>query len=368
VFDPAYGAQVRRKVDSCARAGIALVLAPGLQYPPGWVLALPAGSYRDSAGETPEQPVANLIFSRPVRDAATTYLARLDADLGLERFTGVRVGTTDTGELGYPGPGPTAAFWAFDEAAQGGPDLTTGMTPPPLPGWAPGEPTWRGVPVTTDEARAWFRWYADSAVAALRWQVDVLRRLGFAGDVHVPVAGRGVLPADLTDAVAHRLGRADRDGALGRGLDYPAQFAALARLDANDGPGRLVVDFTGLDDVSAVRARALNPPRDGCRPNDAEAVRAGARDVASWSGQRFTTAVARLAGLPLVGENPGSAALAYTGGAPDSDALTEQLQHATRYARECGFTQFYWAFEDSLYDNDSGVRMIDLARFVHPPE
>ena len=352
----------------CAAAGIALVLGPGLQYPPDWVLALPAGTYRDRAGETPDPPVANLVFSRPVRDAATTYLARLDADLGLEHFAGMRIGTSHTGEIGYPGPGATAAYWAFDDAAQGGPDLAAGTPPSPLPGWSPGESTWRGAPVTPDQVSAWFRWYADSAVGALRWQVDVLRRLGFAGDVHVPVAGRGVLPADLTDAVAHRLGRVDPDGALGRGLDYPAQFAALARVDADDGPGRLVVDFTGLDDVSAVRARALDPSADGCRPNDEQAVRVGDDDVASWSGQRFTTAVARLAGLPLVGENPGSAALAHTGGTPDSDALAAQLQHAPRYARECGLTQFYWAFEDSLYDDHSGVTVTDLQRWVHPAE
>ena len=113
---------------------------------------------------------------------------------------------------------------------------------------------------------AWFRWYADSAVATLGWQVGVLRGLGFAGDVHLPVAGRGALPADLAEAVAQRFGGTGPDGALGRGLDYPRQFAALARLD-RAGTGRVVIDFTGLDDVSAVRARALDPPQDSlpCR-------------------------------------------------------------------------------------------------------
>ena len=47
-----------------------LVLGPGLQYPPGWVLGPPAGTYRNRAGETPDPPVANLVFSRAVRDAA----------------------------------------------------------------------------------------------------------------------------------------------------------------------------------------------------------------------------------------------------------------------------------------------------------
>ena len=74
-------------------------------------------------------------------------------------------------------------------------------------------------------------------VAALGWQVDVLRGLGFAGDIHVPVAGRGALPADLAEALAHQLGSTGRDGALGRGLDYPAQFPALARA-RRPAPGR----------------------------------------------------------------------------------------------------------------------------------
>jgi hypothetical protein len=59
------------------------------------------------------------------------------------------------------------------------------------------------------------------------WQIDRLRALGFTGRVHLPVAGRGVLPADRAAAVAALLdGRNDPDGALERGLDYPAIFAA----------------------------------------------------------------------------------------------------------------------------------------------
>ena len=111
-----------------------------------------------------------------------------------------------------------------------------------------------------------------------------------------------------------------------------------------------MIDFAGLDDVSAVRARALDPPQDTCRPADADAVRAEERRGRPWPAQRVTTAVARLAGLPLVGENPGGPGLAHTGGAPDSDSAAEQLRHAPRYAQDCGLTQFYWAFEETLYE------------------
>ena len=79
VFDAAYAADVRRRVETCANAGVAIVLGPGLQYPPGWVLDLPAGTYRNEVGEAADPPVANLVFSRAVRDAAAGYLRRLGA-------------------------------------------------------------------------------------------------------------------------------------------------------------------------------------------------------------------------------------------------------------------------------------------------
>ena len=89
-----------------------------------------------------------------------------------------------------------------------------------------------------------------------------------------------------------------------------------------------MIDFTGLDDVSAVRARALDPPQDTCRAGDVEAVRAGTATSPRGRRSAATTAVARLAGLPLVGENPGGPGLAHTGGAPDSDGSADQLHHA----------------------------------------
>jgi len=172
------------------------------------------------------------------------------------------------------------------------------------------------------------------------WQIDRLRALGFTGRVHLPVAGRGVLPADRAAAVAGLLdGRNDPDGALERGLDYPAIFAALA---ARDDADRIDVDFTGLDDVSAVRARPQ--AQDACRAGDENRT-----DVADWSAQRFTSALARRFGLGLVGENPGPPDAPHTGGAADSDPLAEQLVRAPAYAAGCGMTTFLFAFEDDLF-------------------
>ena len=56
----------------------------------------------------------------------------------------------------------------------------------------------------------------------------------------MPLAGRGVLPADLAEATAAALdGTADRDGSLERGLFYPDQLRAVAAATRDDpGPTR----------------------------------------------------------------------------------------------------------------------------------
>lgn len=345
--DDGYAAQARARLAACRDAGLRVVLSPGLQYPPAWVREVPGGAPRGSAGGRPAG--VDLVFSAAVRDAAGDYLGRLAADVGFDGVAAVRVGTTTTGEFGYPGPtagGRSGEYWASGSAAQFGVGLAEGLEPGPLPGWVPGAPTARGAAVSTEQVDAWFGWYAGAATAAVGWQIDRLRELGFTGRVHVPVAGRGVLPADRAAAVAGLLdGRADPDGALERGLDYPAVFAALAaRADAD----RIDVDFTGLDDVTAVLARSLDPAQDACRPGDEDGL-LDRTDVADWSAQRFTSALARRAGLGLVGENPGPPDAPDTGGSADSDTLADQLDRAPAYAAGCGMTTVLFAFEDDLF-------------------
>jgi hypothetical protein len=340
--DDSYVAQSRAKLAACRDAGMRVVLSPGLQYPPAWVRELSGGVLRGSAGGRPAG--VDLVFSAAVRDATSDYLGRLAADVGFDGVAAVRVGTSTTGELGYPGPGAgghTGEYWASGAPAQYGVGLVAGLDPSPLPGWVPGRRT-----VTAAQVDTWFTWYVGAVTAALGWQIDRLRDLGFTGRVHLPLAGRGVLPADRAAAVAALLdGHHDPDGALERGLDYPAVFAAMAaRADAD----RIDIDFTGLDDVTAVRARALDPAQDACAPGDEDGL-LERTDVADWSAQRFTSALARRAGLGLVGENPGPPDAPHTGGAADSDPLADQLQRAPDYAAGCGMTTFLFAFEDSLF-------------------
>lgn len=353
--DRSYVDESRSRISACRDAGMDVILSPGLQYPPSWVRSLPGGTFTGSAGGRPDG--VDLIFSATVRDAAAEYLDQLATDIELDGVAAIRVGTTVTGELGFPGPGAggnTGEYWAFGPAPQDGDGLADGMTTSPLPGWRPGDSTWNGDDATTEQVDAWFTWYARSAVDAVAWQIDTLRELGYTGRVHVPVAGRGTLPADRADAVANRLdGRANPDGALERGLDHPAQFAVLA---ARDDAASIDIDFTGLDDVTAVRAGDAAT----CRPGDEDGL-LDRTDVAGWPGQRFTGAVARSVGLGLVGENPGDPGAPFTGGADDSDPVADQLRLAPDYAAACGMGTFLFAFEDDLFDGSSGVDVDDYA-------
>lgn len=369
-FDQGYIDDLRAGIARCAAAGIGVVLTPGLHEAPAWAVELPDGAYRDQFGHASPARVPNLVFSATVRDAAARYLDRFAAEFPLDRFAAVRVGTSEAGELGYPSRvlGTVGnAFWAFDDAALTGDGLAAGLTPNPLPGWLPGAPTREGT-VGAADVRSWFDWYTDSAARAVVWEIGLLRERGYRGPVHLPLAGRGVLPADLDAATAAGLdGTADRDGSLERGLFYPTQLrtiAAATRDDPAADPDGVVADVTGVDDATAVAARGLDPPQDGCRPEDATLPLAHAAAVDTWSATRWTVANARAAGLRVMGENPGHPATPGTGGDATSDGSAAQLLHAPRYARQCGLEILMWAFEDDLFSADSEVSVDDLARTI----
>ncbi|MFJ4209638.1 hypothetical protein ACIPY2_14390 [Paenarthrobacter sp. NPDC089675] len=353
--DRQYVADVRKRLETCRDAGLKVLLSPGLQYPPAWVRKLPGGQLKANDGGVLKNGPAEVIFSSEVREAAKEYLARLLSITGVEDIAAVRVGTNATGELGYPGPsddGDDPRYWGFGDAPQQGKGLAAGVLPSPMPGWIPGSASWNGRAVNSRQVQEWWDWYAGAAIGAVVWQVNELRALGYQGRVQVPVAGRGVLPADKAKAIAGYLdGRANPDGAQERGLDYVAQFKVLSQLSGVD------VDFTGLDDVSAVKARAALANQDSCQPGDDHAVEG---DVALWSSHRYTSALARRAGLGLVGENPGPPDSPSTGGSEWSDSLADQLSRAPRYAAECGMSMFLFGFEDNLFDDGrSGVTVDD---------
>ncbi|MGI9004197.1 MAG: hypothetical protein ACR2GH_21540 [Pseudonocardia sp.] len=374
--DDDYVRELNVRLSTCLGAGLRVILSPGVQYPPAWVRQLPGAAFRDQHGSAPASGAVNVVFSAPVRQAVHEYLRRLTVDLPLAQVEAVRLGTTDAGELGYPGPtdGPGDGahdWWAFDDAAQTGVGLPADQAPTPLPGWVPGETTWRGRTVTTDDAAGWFQWYQRALVGAVVGQAEVLRAAGYGRDLHIPVAGRGVLPIDLQRATAARLdGSADPDGSLERGLYYPDQFALLADASVarKDEGSAFVLDLTSVDDATAVRARNLTPPQDTCRIEDPEASLHLTTPVHSWANLRWSRAIAARTGLSVIGENPGPPSAA-TGGTADSDSEAEQLVHAPRYAVECRLAAFLFAFEDDLHTGRSAVTLEDYARVIsdEPP-
>jgi hypothetical protein len=375
VVDRQYVAELLERFNACREAGMQLVLSPGLQAPPPWVSSLPSALLLDRNGTAPtEDGGLDLVFSSAVREAASRYVRRIATDIGFDGVLAVRLGTSGSGELAYPGPDEGTSpdgrdYWAFSEAAQTGIGLAAGMEPTPLPGWVPGDRTWNGQPVSTEQVTSWFSWYSRALIMAIGGQADLWRAVGFSGDFHVPVAGSGAFPSDLQAALQGALdGRNSPMGALERGLYYPDQFALLAELDRRlrtriEDHG-IAVDFTGLDDVTAVLARRAVPPQDACQPGDPETAAAGV-GVEEWSGQRFTLATARHHGLNTVGENPGPPNEPTTGGSPDSDMLHQQLTRGIAYARQCGLSLFLFAFERNLFDGSSGVDLDDYAREIH---
>lgn len=370
VVDEDYLASIRDRVRACAAGGLRVVLGLGLQNPPAWVLGRPGATFLDQGGRTSFQGEADLVFSAAARDAASSYLRDVADRVGFERVAAVRL----AGELGYPSSEPgsgSTAFWAFGPAPQGGPGRADGVEPSPMPGWLPGSPTWRDTPVTVDAVNRWYDWYTGSLADSVVWLADALRGVGFTGDFHVPVAGRGVLPADRQEAVDGRLdGRADPDGALGKGDDYPAQFGVFADLDAKaraqSPPSRLLVDFTSLDDDSAVRARGMDPPQDTCRPDDTTASLTAA-GLERGATQRWTIALAHEAGLGVVAENPGPPDFDDTGGTPESDGVADQMVQAGRYVRDCRLEAWYLAFEDQLFEPGAGIDAAAYGRVIAGP-
>lgn len=363
-YDRAYISQLNDTINRCRHAGLTVVLSPGFQDAPQWVSELPAGAYHNQHGGTGPTRVPNIIFSAAARQAAADYIAKLNTVIPLSTFGAIRVGTSESGELGYPGRpyGSDASsnnFWAFDTAAQTGKGLAAGATPSPLPGWTPGSTTWHDQSVSPTQVKEWFSWYARSAAQAVVWQIELFRHYGYRGDFHLPLAGRGALPADLNSALAAHLdGTGDRDGSLESGLFYPEQLADIAAMSSpghQAGSGVVVADVTGLDDATAVQARRQNPPQDTCTPGDVGSDLLTNTGVAQWSTFRWTIANARHAGLGVVGENPGSPDDPGTGGDPSSDNLAQQMVYAPRYAKQCGLTIMMWAFEDDLFGDPTGV-------------
>lgn len=318
--DLAYVETLRAEAAAYRAARLQVVLGPGVQYPPGWLRALPGARYQNQYGAAfidpaPGMNVVNFVFNSLLRERQSDYLAALFRHLGAD-WAAVRLGGGWYGELNYPPAafaGNTNCYWAFDEIAQGQkPGLPEGLPPCPVPGWKPGSASPGHV-----SARRFADWYLDSLKNYHDWQITTAR-LHYAGPLLMLYPSWGLRPGQLDAAVAGDLAGStppEKNGELPRGFDF-ARFIGGIR-DPSVG-----VHCTWIDS-------------DPAWSDDASA------DPARWSPPKFLASLARRHHPPLAfsAENTG-------GGGPSALALS------ARRIRELDIGSFSWAFAPDLFDGD----------------
>ena len=329
--DSQYRAQAVSAVAAYRSAGWTVYVDLGLQYPPAWEGARPDALLVDQSGTA--AGVANFEFSEQVRVDATQYMADVVSHLGA--VSGYRIGLSQDGEVGYPSVAADN-WWAYGPDAQGAAGgRPPGLAASPLPGWVPGQPSWRGQPVTTSQVQEWYAWYLGAMVGAHTWEMDTFRRLGFAGSLLLVMPGLGALPGLYQQRLAQHL--------VPTGADLPYRTVNTASVWWKV-LGMLPLGSHVVLDISSVYDDSGSPRGNVCQPSDSE-VSIGSAPVLAWSDTRYLTALARRHGLAVMGENPGST--------PPQD-----VQGVFRLARACGLRSLQWAFEPQLH----GTHYADLTQ------
>ncbi|MDF3057594.1 MAG: hypothetical protein K0R17_1809 [Rariglobus sp.] len=318
VPDQAYIRQLRADVKAFHDAGLQLVLDLGIQYPPAWLLVLPDARYKNQYADAfvdhaPGMNVANAVFNDVVREHQAAYIASLFSELGTD-WAGVRLGGGWYGELNYP-PAKfrdrTNCYWAFDALAQGErPGLPAGITPCPVPGWKPGEPS-----AGQDSARRFIDWYLASLQNYHDWQISTARR-HYAGPLMMLYPSWGIRPGQLEAAIAGGLSgntAPEKNGEIQRGFDFSRFIGGLR-------DPHVRVHCTWIDS---------NPEwSDESSP-----------DEARWSPVHYLSNLARRHVPPLAvsAENTG-------GGGPPALSLS------AKRVRDLNIQIMFWAFAPDLFD------------------
>lgn len=327
--DQAYLAQLRADLARYRAADLQVVLAPGVHYPPAWLLDLPDSRFVNQYGvehrsSEPGKDVANMVFNQAVRERQAVFLDELIGALGQE-FYAVRLGGGWYGELNYPDPthaGRVNSYWGFDDLASGQrPGRPPGVTANPVPTWRPGVPS-----AGSTDAAQFADWYLDSLGDYHDWQIETVRAL-YPGTLLMLYPSWGIRPGQLDAAVATDLSgttSAERNGEVQRGFDF-ARFVA------------------GISDPDVVLYTTwLN----------ADASADGGDDQRHWSPVKYLAhlAAGHPARLRVMGENTGE----------DSAA---DLRTAMTQARTHHLLGVVWAFEPELFDG-RWATLADLAAAI----
>jgi hypothetical protein len=320
-FSAAYAAEQRQRLARLKAIGFRVTLALGAYDPPPWLAREPNAKFVNQNGAVSAD--LNYVFNQKMRGYFERYLARVDADLGLENFWAIRITSGGNAELLYPGGG---AYWAFDGNAQNGPDRPADLPRCPFPGWKPGQPG-----LSTAQVRRWADWYVLCLALTADWQMRALDHLGFTGWRQILTPGSGARPSVYEDAVNHRL----PDGIVGVGAVWHKLYEFLPDKRRAVVYVSSVADLSGHDDVT--------------QPEDGQAALAD--PVANnWSATRWLVRIAHEYGLPVGGENPGynappSLNAHYVDSSP-SGMMARSLAQAEAGRFQC----FYWAHSDRLWD------------------
>lgn len=317
IFDRAYFARVRSEVARARAAGMGVIIDPGIQYAPRWVLSLDAGSrfvdqYGDVFAGSPGSgdAVPNAVTDSAVRHALSAYLMELGRALSGETLLAVRVGGGPMGELRYP-PATYAdhsnCFWAYDRATQ----LTS-----PVPGWRPGTGT-------TSEAQRFLSAYDANLAEYGRWlSQEVMRALPGVSQL-LMLPGWGQRPREAERGVASLLTANLPE--LNLGENWSAQISAMPY------PSETVAYTTWLD-----------APSYGDTAENEDPV-------------RYLAGLARTAGMPLGGENTGGGTAA-------------QLRLVLERAKRFGLVIVNWMAEAQIYDSTAFRSSFPQASEITPAQ
>ena len=281
------------------RAGLQVVLDPGLHFPASWVFGLPGGThfvdqYGDTwtgSGDDGTNP-ANAVWDPAVRTAEAQYLARIGRDFRGD-FVAVRAGGLLTGEVRLPDGkhnGHIDNLWMYDSGAQ---------SQAPYRGWRAGT----HHPV---QARASIAFYLSSMDRYVSWLLTRLSADFPHTELQLLEPGWGIRPGQVNQAIDTGLDghtAVEQGNTLQAGLDYAGEVAAASKF------ANTVVYTTWLD-----------------APDSGPGI-AGAAPI------EYLAQLARQYGMPLAGENTGN------GKAQTVQALQTCVSRVSRLNLE-GFTWF----------------------------
>jgi hypothetical protein len=316
IFDSTYINQVKQKMQTFQSAGMQLVLDLGVVYPPPWVFNYPDSRFVNQYGDVffamaPGENGLNGVFNQTIRDKIEIYMRRVFQDLGTN-FLAVRLGMGTVNEVNFPPPiynNHTNSYWAFDSVAQGKVSgLPPGMTPNPVPGWLPGQPSNKH-----EAASQFINWYLDSLQNFHNWQITTIKKY-YNGKLNMLYGGWGIRPGQIDAAIQVDLNGStpsEQNGDIPKGTDY-ARFVSSI-MDSN-----VVVYTTWLE----------SPYGDDDSP-----------DQAQWSPVHYLSYSANQNPLRLAvwGESAGNNSLA-------------DMQRSFGQMQKYGLIGIVWAFEAQLYD------------------